>query len=202
MFARAGHGGGEGPDVSVVADAPPADIFCKQFFISVYGRTLQNYFCKPAHNPLHCPNDMALTPIRTSAGAGDRGAARRHLQRRAQGPQRRLCQFDPLAELAELKGRADGEMLASDQLHQAAAAGDAKAALDILKHVHGWVARQAIDVNVEQTISIKHALELAQQRVVEGAYEVIDHADAPILPARGDGVDGAALEPPISGRSA
>lgn len=78
---------------------------------------------------------------------------------------RRLCQFDPLAELAELKGRADGEMLASDQLHQAAASGDAKAALDILKHVHGWVARQAIDVSVEQTISIKHALELAQQRV-------------------------------------
>ena len=115
---------------------------------------------------------------------------------------RRLCQFDPLAELAELKGRADGEMLASDQLHQAAASGDAKAALDILKHVHGWVARQAIDVSVEQTISIKHALELAQQRVVEGAYEVIDHADAPILPARGDGVDGASLEPPASGRSA
>lgn len=78
---------------------------------------------------------------------------------------RRLCQFDPLAELAELKGRADGEMLASDQLHQAAASGDAKAALDILKFVHGWVARQAIDVSVEQTISIKHALELAQQRV-------------------------------------
>ena len=115
---------------------------------------------------------------------------------------RRLCQFDPLAELAELKGRADGEMLASDQLHQAAASGDAKAALDLLKHVHGWVARQAIDVSVEQTISIKHALELAQQRVVEGAYEVIEHAADPILPARGDGVDGASLEPPISGRSA
>jgi hypothetical protein len=115
---------------------------------------------------------------------------------------RRLCQFDPLAELAELKGRADGEMLASDQLHQAAASGDAKAALDILKFAHGWVARQAIDVSVEQTISIKHALELAQQRVVEGAYEVIEHADAPVLPTKGDRVDETAMEPPISGRSA
>ena len=96
---------------------------------------------------------------------------------------RRLCQFDLLAELAELKGRADGEMTASEQLHTAAAAGDAKAALDILKHVHGWTARTAIDVNVEQTISIKHALEMAQQRVLEGAYEVIENADAPVLPA-------------------
>ena len=78
---------------------------------------------------------------------------------------RRLCQFDPLAELAELKGRADGEMLASDQLHQAAASGDAKAALDILRFVHGWQARQAIDINVDQQISITHALKLAQDRV-------------------------------------
>lgn len=115
---------------------------------------------------------------------------------------RRLCEFDPLAELAELKGRADGELLASDQLHEAAAAGDAKAALDILKHVHGWTARTAIDVSVEQTISIKHALELAQQRVVEGAYEVIEHAADPILPAGGDGADGAAVEPGARRRSA
>ena len=88
---------------------------------------------------------------------------------------RRLCQFDPLAEMAELKGRADGELLASRQLHKAAADGDAKAALDILKHVHGWTARTAIDVSVEQTISVKHALELAQQRVIEGtSAPVID----------------------------
>lgn len=95
---------------------------------------------------------------------------------------RRLCQFDPLAEMAEMKGRADGEMLASQQLHAAAAAGDAKAALDVLKHVHGWTARTAIDVNVEQTISIKHALEMAQQRVID-LYDVdgtiAKPADAP-----------------------
>jgi hypothetical protein len=115
---------------------------------------------------------------------------------------RRLCQFDPLAEMAELKGRADGELLASRQLHDAAAAGDAKAALDILKHVHGWTARTAIDVSVEQTISVKHALELAQQRVIEGAYEVIEHANAAVLAPGRDGTDGSPVEPPVSGRSA
>lgn len=115
---------------------------------------------------------------------------------------RRLCEFDPLAELAELKGRADGEMLASQQLHDAAAAGDAKAALEILKHVHGWTARTAIDVNVEQTISIKHALEMAQQRVIEGAYEVITHADAPVLTTGRDGTNGAAVDASPERRSA
>lgn len=106
---------------------------------------------------------------------------------------RQLIQFDPLAEMAELKGRADGEMALSDTLHAAAAQGDTKAALDLLKHVHGWVARQAVDVSVEQTISIRHALEMAQQRVIEGAFTVVEDdssANAGILPQRRDGVDG------------
>lgn len=116
---------------------------------------------------------------------------------------RRLCQFDPLAEMAEMKGRADGEMLASQQLHAAAAAGDAKAALDVLKHVHGWTARTAIDVNVEQTISIKHALEMAQQRVIEGsAHEVIDHASAPVLAPGRNGADVQTVDAGSEGRSA
>lgn len=116
---------------------------------------------------------------------------------------RRLCQFDPLAEMAEMKGRADGEMLASQQLHAAAAAGDAKAALDVLKHVHGWTARTAIDVNVEQTISIKHALEMAQQRVIEGsAHEVIDHASAPVLAPGRNGADVQTVDTGSEGRSA
>ena len=83
---------------------------------------------------------------------------------------RQLCQFDPLAEMAELKGRADGEMEISAVLHDAALAGDAKAALEILKHQHGWVAKQQISVDVEQRISIIGALEMAQQRVIEGEY--------------------------------
>ena len=79
----------------------------------------------------------------------------------------RLKQFDEIAEYAELKGRAEGEMLASKQLHQAAAQGDAKAALAILQNVHGWVAKQAISVDVNQQISITAALQEAERRVID-----------------------------------
>jgi hypothetical protein len=83
-----------------------------------------------------------------------------------------LKQFDSVAEYAELKGRAEGEMLASEQLHQAAAQGDAKAALAILQNVHGWVAKQAISVDVNQQISITAALQEAERRVLD-VVEVI-----------------------------
>ena len=78
---------------------------------------------------------------------------------------RRLCSFDPYAQVAEDKGRADSELEASTHLREAARAGDAKAALAILTHVHGWVAKQQIDVNVDQRISITGALEAAKARV-------------------------------------
>jgi hypothetical protein len=121
---------------------------------------------------------------------------------------RQLCQFDPLVELAEQKGRADGEMEVSGILHEAARQGDAKAALEILKHAHGWTARTAIDVSVEQIISVKHALELAQQRVIEGAFNVVEQledaasANADIFRAGRDGDYGASLDARSEGRSA
>jgi hypothetical protein len=87
---------------------------------------------------------------------------------------RRLQEFDPLVEMAELKGRADGEYLAAKTLHDAAADGDATAALNILKHQHGWVAKQQIDVNVDQQISVIGALERAQTRVIEGIYSPVN----------------------------
>ena len=80
---------------------------------------------------------------------------------------RQLTQLDPIAEMAELKGRADGEMEMSTVLHNAAREGDAKSALEILKHQHGWVAKQQISVDIEQRISITAALEQAQTRVIE-----------------------------------
>jgi hypothetical protein len=80
---------------------------------------------------------------------------------------RQLTQLDPIAEMAELKGRADGEMEMSTVLHNAAKEGDAKAALEILKHQHGWVAKQQLSIDVEQRISITAALEQAQARVIE-----------------------------------
>jgi hypothetical protein len=79
----------------------------------------------------------------------------------------RLKQFDGIAEYAELKGRAEGEMEMSELLHQAAQQGDAKAALAILQNVHGWVAKQAISVDVNQQISITAALQEAQRRVLD-----------------------------------
>jgi hypothetical protein len=84
---------------------------------------------------------------------------------------RALREFDPLAALAEEKGRADSEMEMAGVLYTAAENGDAKAALDVLKHVHGWVAKQAVQVEVNQTISITHALQEAQRRVIEGVVE-------------------------------
>jgi len=80
---------------------------------------------------------------------------------------RQLCQLDPIAEMAALKGKADGEIEASKQLHQAAAEGDAKASLAVLQHVHGWVAKQAITIDVDQRISITAALAEAERRVVQ-----------------------------------
>lgn len=115
---------------------------------------------------------------------------------------RKLHEFDPLVEIAEMKGRADGEITAARTLYNAAAAGDAKAALDILKHQHGWVAKQQIDVNVDQQISVITALERAQSRVIEGTYRDVpqltqdnsDYAAADLQRAGRDGVDDAAMD--------
>jgi hypothetical protein len=91
---------------------------------------------------------------------------------------RQLTQLDPIAEYAEQKGKADGEMELSAILHKAAADGDAKAALEILKHQHGWVAKQQLSIDVEQRISITAALEQAETRVIEGVFKQVDDAEA------------------------
>jgi len=81
---------------------------------------------------------------------------------------RQLCQLDPVAEMAELKGRADSEREASAFLRDAARNGDAKAALAILQHAHGWTAKQEISIDVYQKISITQALQEAKERVIDG----------------------------------
>ena len=90
---------------------------------------------------------------------------------------RQLCELDPVAGLAEMKGRADSEREAAAQLRDAARNGDAKAALSILQHTHGWVAKQAISVDVEQRISITAALEQAQKRVIDKVIDALDVTD-------------------------
>ena len=111
---------------------------------------------------------------------------------------RRLVQLDPIAEYAETKGRADGEMELADVLRTAALKGDTKAALDILKHVHKWTAPQSVQVQVEQRISILAALEEAQTRVIEG--QVLD-ASADLLSGRRTEADGDVVEPNAEERS-
>jgi hypothetical protein len=90
---------------------------------------------------------------------------------------RQLCQLDPVAEMAALKGAADGELEASTQLREAARNGDAKAALSILQHAHGWTAKQEISMSIE-TINIQSALDEARSRVIEGTHT---HTPTPTL---------------------
>jgi hypothetical protein len=91
---------------------------------------------------------------------------------------RRLCQADPIAEYAEQKGRADGEMAMATVLNDAAMQGDTKAALEVLKYAHKWSAPQSIQLQVDQKISIVAALEAAQQRVLDITAEYAIDADA------------------------
>lgn len=85
---------------------------------------------------------------------------------------RRLCQLDPIADYAVQKGWADQEAAMAGVVQSAALAGDTKAAMDILKHRHDWVAKQQIQVDSTQQISIAVALEQANKRVE--SLEVID----------------------------
>lgn len=81
---------------------------------------------------------------------------------------RQLCQLDPVVEYAELRARTEAELSMSQVLYSAALEGDVKAATTILQNQHDWVAKQQIKVEVEQRISITAALEMAEQRVVQG----------------------------------
>jgi len=77
-----------------------------------------------------------------------------------------LCQLDPVAEIAARKGKADGEMEHAQKLREASLAGDAKASLAILQHVHGWTAKQEISMTVEN-ISISDVLTAARARAAD-----------------------------------
>ena len=90
-----------------------------------------------------------------------------------------LADADPLVEMAEIKGRSDGEYTAAKTMYEAARDGDSKAALEILKHQHGWVSKQQIDVNVDGQISVIAALEKAQSRVIQGLYTEVESAPTP-----------------------
>jgi predicted transcriptional regulator len=92
----------------------------------------------------------------------------------------RLKLMDRVAEIAEMKGRADSEMAMSRVVFDAAEAGDSKAALEFLKHRHDWVAKQQVQVDVSQQISITAALEQAQRRV-EMIEDAVDISTQPVM---------------------
>lgn len=87
---------------------------------------------------------------------------------------RLLREMDPLVDLAEKKGIADSEQMAAETLYNAAKAGDAKAALEILKHRHDWVAKQQVQVDITQQISITAALERAERRVIDQNMKLVE----------------------------
>jgi hypothetical protein len=88
-----------------------------------------------------------------------------------------------VVELAAQKGKADAEIEMANVLRKAALEGDAKMALEVLKHQHGWVAKQAISVEVDQRISItgalaeatKRALTVEDANIIEAQVHAIDH---------------------------
>ena len=89
---------------------------------------------------------------------------------------RQLMEFDPAASMAAQKGWADGEARMANVLYKAAVEGDTRAALDVLKHQFGWVAKQQINVDIDQRISITDALRDAEGRV-EAIFHVIEPED-------------------------
>jgi len=94
----------------------------------------------------------------------------------------RLRQMDPLVEMAELKGRADAEQQLARVLHDAALAGDARVALDLLKHRHDWVAKQQVQVDISQQISIAAVLQEAERRTIEGSATLVKDAREDRIP--------------------
>jgi hypothetical protein len=97
---------------------------------------------------------------------------------------RQLAQFDPIVEFAELKARTESEMAMSQVLHDAAEQGDIKAATTILQNQHDWVAKQQINVEIDQRISINQALEMAQSRVQQIAQEEAEVVQFKELPQK------------------
>lgn len=121
--------------------------------------------------------EARLTAIYEASRKGLKGDALAFAAGMLPSDYRRLAQFDPLVEMAELKGAADGEHEMASVLYDAAVQGDAKAALDHLKHTRGWVAKQQINVDIEQRISVTDALERAQQRVIEGTARLVEQSE-------------------------
>lgn len=67
---------------------------------------------------------------------------------------RLLKQMDERVEHAALAGKAEGELEMATVLFEAAKKGDAKTALEMLKHAHGWTAAQHIKHEGDMNITL------------------------------------------------
>jgi hypothetical protein len=81
---------------------------------------------------------------------------------------RRLMALDQAASIAEAKGRADSEVEAAAVVRTAALEGDSKAAMALLTHLHDWMPKQQINIDIKSQISITAALQEAESRVIQG----------------------------------
>ena len=135
-------------------------------------------FLSLTHEPLTLTaTEQRLTAVYEAARKGLKGDRIAYAAGMKPADFRRLAQMDPLVELAQEKGAADGEAALAGVLYDAATEGkDAKVALDLLKHTRGRVAKQHVEVEVNDKISVLKALELANARVdaltIEGVYRV------------------------------
>ena len=100
---------------------------------------------------------------------------------------RRLQEFDPLAKMAEELGHAELEAAATGTLVDAAENGDAKAALELLKHRFDWVAKQQISVDVTKTISVTEALAQADQRLLTAQTDDVTDLEPRMIVAKPQG---------------
>ena len=86
---------------------------------------------------------------------------------------RQLQEFDSSVEHVIGMARAQTEMEMSEVVYKAAQEGDSKAALEMLKHRHDWVAKQQVSVEIDQRISITDALREANGRIIDAGFEII-----------------------------
>jgi len=96
---------------------------------------------------------------------------------------RQLYELDPAVSEHYLKGRADSELEHALKLAQASREGDAKASLAILQHVHGWTAKQQVEISGSVNATLETALDGVAiellQKIRAAEPRVLEHDDTP-----------------------
>lgn len=129
--------------------------------------------------------EEVLTDIYTAARGGAKGDRLAYKAGLLPIELRRLQEFDPAAKMAEDLGRIELEDEMEGVIIGAARQGDAKAAMDLLKHRFDWVAKQQISVDITKQISVLDALAAAEQRLtIANSEDVTDLEPRMVTSAR------------------